>query len=121
MKKLFSLFLISFALTLFFIPVLNAEEEEEDDIHIFGLEVEKLLNLGSGILALFLFIITVIAYFRTDNIKLIFISIAFFLFSIKGFLQSHELFIEELTFIDPLASFLNFLILISFFIGVMKK
>ena len=95
--------------------------EEGDDVEVFGLEVEKLLNLGSGILAIALFIVTVIAYKRTKRKKLIYISVAFLLFAIKGLLQSHELFIDEWSWLDPTASFLNFAILLSFFFGVLKK
>ena len=95
--------------------------ENGDDLEIFGLEVEKLLNLGSGILATGLFAITLMAYRRTKRKRLMFVSLAFLLFALKGFLQSHELFIDELPWIDPIASFLNFAILLSFFLGVMKK
>ncbi len=95
--------------------------EDGDDLEIFGLEVEKLLNLGSGLLAIGLFAITFMAYRRTKRKRLMYVSLAFLLFALKGFLQSHELFIEELPWIDPTASFLNFAILLSFFLGVMKK
>ena len=95
--------------------------EEFDDLAVFGLELEKLLNLGSGILATGLFAITLMAYRRTKRKRLMFVSLAFLLFALKGFLQSHELFIDELPWIDPIASFLNFAILLSFFLGVMKK
>tara|TARA_Y100000310_G_C20698091_1_gene827161 strand:- start:882 stop:1226 length:345 start_codon:yes stop_codon:yes gene_type:complete len=93
----------------------------DDDIEVFGLELEKLLNLGSGILALGLFVVTAIAYKRNQRSKLLFICLAFLLFSLKGFLTAHELFIPELEFVDPIASFLDFGILLSFFTGVLKR
>ena len=95
--------------------------EEADDLEILGFEVEKLLNLGSGFLAAGLFTATSLAYKRTGNKRLIYVSAAFFLFAVKGFLTSHELFFEEWHWVDPTASFLNFAILLSFFFGVMKK
>ena len=95
--------------------------QEDGDLEFFGLEAEKLLNLGSGLLATALFGLTLIVYKRNKNKRLLYVSAAFLLFAIKGFLQSHELFIEELPWVDPIASFLNFAILLSFFFGVLKK
>src|SRR3989338_6561077 len=94
--------------------------EIDDDIQFAGFELEELLNLGAGLLALALFVITVVAYNRTENKRLVYVSIAFLLFSVKGFLTSHELFFNELQLIDPLASALNFAIILCFFLGVVK-
>ncbi len=96
-------------------------QEEGDDLAVFGLEVEKLLNLGSGILATVLAVLTYLAYKRTQGQRLLYVSIAFSLFAIKGFLTSLELFGIELSWIDPTASFLNFAILLCFFFGIVKK
>ncbi len=95
--------------------------EEEEDLGIAGFEVEKLLNFGSGLLAAGLLIATSIAYKRTGNKRLIYVSIAFLLFAVKGFLTSHELFFQEMPWIDPIAAVLNFAIILSFFFGVIKK
>ena len=96
--------------------------EEFEDFAVFGLELEKLLNLGSGILATGLFILIVIAYKRTKRKRLAYVSLAFLLFAVKGFLMSTELFFGDwASWIDPLASFLDFAILLSFFFGVIKK
>ena len=94
---------------------------EGDDLEIFGLEVEKLLNFGSGLLATGLFIATSFAYKRTRNKRLIYVSMAFLLFAVNGFLTSHELFFQEWSWVDPVASALNFAILLSFFFGIIKK
>lgn len=95
--------------------------EEGDDLEFFGLEAEKLLNLGSGLLATGLFILTLIAYKRTNRKRLLYVSLAFLLFAAKGFLTSEELFFKEWSWVDPTASFLNFVIMLSFFYGVIKK
>ncbi len=95
--------------------------EEHDDWELFGLEVEKLLNFGSGMLALVLSSVTFVAYRRIKQERLLYVTIAFFLFAIKGFLTAHELFSEEWTWADPVASILNFVILLAFFIGIVKK
>ena len=99
----------------------SALAEEMDDPALFGLEIEKLLNLGSGMLAAALFIVTLIACKRTGQKRLQYVSAAFALFAIKGFLTAHELFVEEWSWVDPTASALNFAILLAFFIGMLKK
>ena len=91
------------------------------DLMIWDFAAEKLLNFGSGLLAIGLFAATSLAYKRTKNKRLVYVSIAFLLFAAKGFLTSHELFFEEWPWVDPIASFLNFAILLSFFFGVIKK
>ncbi|HLD86868.1 MAG TPA: hypothetical protein VJB12_02290 [Candidatus Nanoarchaeia archaeon] len=112
---------ILFAFTLLIVSPFAYAQEEPGDFEIAGLELEKLLNLGSGLLAAGLFIATAIAYQRTGNKRLPYVSAAFLLFAIKGFLTSHELFMEEWPFVDPFASALNFAIILCFFIGIVKK
>lgn len=113
---------IYLALSLFFANVSSfAIAEEPGDLGILGFELEKLLNLGSGLLAAGLFTATFLAYKRTGNKRLVYVSTAFILFAVKGILTSHELFFEEWAWVDPTASFLNFAILMSFFLGVIKK
>lgn len=94
---------------------------EQADPSIFGYEIEKLLNLGSGLLALGLFLTTLTAYRRNQNKRLLYVSMAFLMFSIKGFLTSLELISLDLAWVDPIASMLNFAIILSFFFGVLKK
>ncbi len=109
-------------ITLFLLSAIPAfAEEENDDWQLFGLEGEKLFNLGSGILSTILFILTFIAYKRTKQNRLLYVSSAFLLFAIKGYLGAHELFFEELAWIDPTAAVLNFAILLCFFWGIIKK
>lgn len=106
-------------LTTALIPVLA--EEDGDDITFLNFELESLINLGSGILALILFIVTTTAYQRTRNTKLKYVSIAFFLFAAKGLLTAHELFFNEWSLVDPIGPVLEFVALLLFFIGIMKK
>ena len=95
--------------------------EENDDLSVFGLEVEKLLNLGTGLLALGVLVPTVLAYRRTENKRLLFVSIAFLLFAVRALVTAHELILDEIPWIDPVASALNFAIILFFFLGVLKK
>ena len=95
--------------------------QEIGDFQVGGLELDKLLNFGSGLLATALFIPTLLAYKRSKSKRLIYISIAFFLFAIKSFLTSQELFFQEWLWVDPVASIMNFAIMLTFFFGVIKK
>ncbi|MEK6983042.1 MAG: hypothetical protein AABX33_00580 [Nanoarchaeota archaeon] len=118
-KKFLNLFILMLIVQL---PLLAlAQEPENEDLMLFGLEFEKLLAFASAHLAAALALITLVAYFRTNRYKLLFVSLAFFLFSIKLFMISSELFVGEISLIDPLSAALDFVILLSFFYGVIKK
>lgn len=107
------------ALALFFIPAVFAEEQ--DDWTLFGLEGEKLFNLGSGLLATALFSLTILAYKRTRQKRLAWVSLAFFIFAAKSLLMSAEIFFGEWPWVDPVSAALDFAILLSFFCGLMRK
>ena len=95
--------------------------DEKGEITIFNLELEKILSLINAWISLFLFVLAFSAYKRDGRNRLLFVSVAFLLFSIKSFLISSELFISEIPFLDPVAMILEFLVLLSFFYGVLKK
>ena len=118
-KYHFRLFILVLIIQLPFLA--SAQEIENEDLEIFGLEVEKLLAFISAQLAAALAILTLIAYIRTKRSKLLFVTLAFFLFSVKLFMISSELFINEIAWVDPVSAFLDFIILLSFFYGVIKK
>jgi len=120
--KIKKLFVILMLLLVIQLPLfVFAQEDGLEDLEIYGLEVEKLLNLGSGLLAAILFIFTILAFKRTKRDKLIYISIAFLLFSVKSLMMGLEIFIDEIPGVDPLTAILDFVILLSFFFGVIKK
>lgn len=109
-------------LCLFALPVMAQEDEDEDDdIEFFGIEGEELLALISAHLALALAFLTFVAYGRTNNSKLLLVGIAFSLFSLRLFMEASELFIGEIELLDPLSVVLDFIVLLLFFIGVVKK
>jgi hypothetical protein len=110
-----------FFLIIFLLVSTFSFAEEEDDIELFGLELEKLLNLGSGILAAGLFTMTLASYKRSGNKRLLFVILAFLLFAAKNFLVGSEIFFDEWSLADPIASSIDFAVLISFFIGILKR
>lgn len=92
-----------------------------DEVEIFGIELEKLLNLLSGVLSLALMALTLLAFRKTGNRRLLFVSLAFLLFALKGFINGSEIFLGEWIFADPVSSALDFAILMSFFAGLLGK
>ena len=94
------------------------DHEDEGLIEAYG---EEVLNLGSGILATVLFVLTFMAYKRTNRSRLLYISLAFLLFAVKGYLSGAELFFGEWLWVDSTTGILDFAILLSFFRGIMKK
>lgn len=117
MKTLSYLFITIMIITQFSFSV----HADEEDIEIAGVEIEEILNLGSGVLALILFALTLVAYRKTGRTRLVYVSIAFLLFGINGFLEASELVFGEWAYVDLVASVLNFVILLCFFIGILKK
>ena len=121
MKKLSAtiLFLVLILLSLF-TPIISAAEED-GDIELFGFELEILLSLVNSLLATILFIVAFTAFRRDGRKRLLYVSIAFFLFALKGILVSSELFIPEIDLIDPIVMILESAIILSFFFGVLRK
>lgn len=111
---IFLIIIFSFAST-------TVAAQEEKEIDFFGVELEKLITFINAFIALFLFIVSFIAYRRDERRRLFYVSLAFLLFAIKSFLISSELFFPEVDWFDPIATILEFAILLSFFYGVLRK
>jgi len=122
-----NLFLITFIVVLLLniLPAIIAQDavdqDGKGDYLILGFELEKVLNLINGIISLILFIVTFISYKRDGRTRLLYVSLAFLAFSIKGFLASSELFISDITWVDPVSIILEFIVLMFFFFGVVKR
>ncbi len=86
-----------------------------------GIEAENVLIFCSSILAFALFIITAMAYKRDKRAKFLYVTVAFLLFAIKGFIEISEMFFPQAAWVDLAASLLDFAILASFFFGILKK
>lgn len=97
------------------------DEDRSEDIMVLGLELEKLVSFASGLLALALFIITFSAYRRENRGRMLYVSVAFALYSVRSFLHSSELFVQEIPMLDPVATTLDLVVLLIFFYGIIKK
>ncbi|GEM_PF-2793547 len=122
MKKLLFLLWLGLALLYFSSAVLAVQTNGLEDVQVAnGLDLGQLLHLGSGLLALTLFILTLIAYQRNKNRRLVYVSVAFFLAALEGFLISSQLFFGDWPWIEPIVSVVSFAMLLSFFFGILKK
>jgi hypothetical protein len=120
--KIQQILFASVLLTLLFSSLLpSAFAQEEDDVRVRGLELEKLISMINGWISLSLFILAFIAYRRDGRKRLLYVGVAFLLFAVKSFLVSLELFGIELIWIDPVSTILEFAVLLSFFYGVLRK
>ena len=113
--------IIFFGIMVGFLLIPYVLAEQNTDIFVRGFEVDKLLSLGSGILATLLFMLTLYAYKRNRIKRLLYVILAFLLFSIKGLLLSLEIWFGDWALVDIVSSSLDFAILLSFFFGVIKK
>ena len=85
--------------------------------------LEELLQIGSGLFALGLFVISMIAYRRSRQNRILMVSASFFLYFLKMALQHIDIILPNLetSFIDLLVASSDFVILLLFFLAVVKK
>jgi cbb3-type cytochrome oxidase subunit 3 len=114
--KALAIFIMALVLAMPFIAGVDDEE-----ITVFNLELDKILSLGSSLLAIVLAGFTYIAYRRSRKARLLYVSAAFLLFSLKTFLIGAEVLFGEWPWVDPVSSFMDFAILLVFFAGVIRK
>lgn|SRR3989344_463821 len=119
-KKIIGLLIFIVIVLSFFSIHVNAQEEDGNYL-LKGFELEKILFSVNAMLSVFLFVVAIAAYRRDGRNRLLFVSVGFLLFAIKNFLVSSELFFPEIEWFDPFAVVLEFLALLSFFFGVLKK
>jgi hypothetical protein len=94
----------------------------EDGIEIGSvIGIDTLISIATSILAVFLFVISAIAYKKDKRKRLLFVTGAFLLFALKGFLIVADEFSPQTGWPEPLANLLDFGILILFFSGLVKK
>jgi hypothetical protein len=87
------------------------------------LDIAELLKLGSGLFALILLFISLLAYYRNRQRRLLFVSGAFGLYFVKVITKHLDLFLPNLetSFMDLLLAFIDFLILLLFFLAIIKS
>ncbi len=116
------LFLLTCASTALLAATSALATESADASTIQGIDVTNIVLVGSTLLALVLSVISLLAYRRDGRKKLLFVTIAFGLFALKGvlLLVSDWILLRQ-PYLDVLASLLDFAVLLSFFVGMLKK
>ncbi|HSU72320.1 MAG TPA: hypothetical protein VLJ21_00545 [Candidatus Binatia bacterium] len=114
----------------YFVPVMllillsiSVYAEETSDVPIYaGLDISDIIAICSSVLAAILGVISIIAYQRDRRGKLLFLTVAFFLFAAKGVLiiVSDVLLWEQFA-LDVIAGLLDFAVLLCFFASIMKR
>jgi len=82
------------------------------------------LDFASGIFAIFLLALSLVAYHRTKAKRLLFVSAAFGLFSFRAIIPRLDLFLPDLDLsasIETILSITGFVILGLFFLAIVKK
>jgi hypothetical protein len=118
-----NMLVVVFALFIILPMYSMAADVQDNDVMVSpSIELGTVITLLSSIMATALFILTVIAYRRDGHKRLFFVSLAFFLFAVKGFLLSSDIFFpSQNSWVDPIANFLDFAVLLCFFVGLAKK
>ncbi|MGB9806875.1 MAG: hypothetical protein ACP5M7_04845 [Thermoproteota archaeon] len=90
---------------------------------IEGIDIIELLKLGSGLFAFILLLISILAYHRNRQIRLLFVSGAFGLYFFKVIVEHIDLFIPniETSLLDLLLALIDFIVLLLFFLAIVVK
>lgn len=87
---------------------------------IEGTSFDNAIHILTVVLALALFAVSALSYIRTQKQRFLYICLAFFLFAVKEILIAFAIFGAGSSMLIGVSHFLTFIILILFFIGVMK-
>lgn len=86
------------------------------------LRTDDIIQLVSSLLALFLFVISFLAYLRERRKKLFLLSAAFFVYSIMAFLDAGDIIFPSAgDYLEIWGSLLNFAVLALFFLSMITK
>jgi hypothetical protein len=102
--------------------VSNSEDNEGHLIIGPGIELDNAVTFIASIMAMVLFGLTFLSYRRDERTRFLYVSIAFLLFAIRGWLITLDVFYPQIAgLVDFIAALLDFGILLSFFFGILKK
>ena len=86
-------------------------------------DLNELLQIGSGLFALLLFALSLLAYHRSKQSRLLLVSASFFLYFFKLIMDHIDFLLPNIenSFLDLILSGIDFVILLLFFLAVVKK
>ena len=98
----------------------QSEQETHNDITvIYGLQLDSIILLATSILAVIIFIISVLAYLKDERVRYLFVSGAFFLITIKALILIYEEFADN-AWLEPVAHILELGVVLLFFLGLIN-
>ncbi|MCX6665602.1 MAG: hypothetical protein NT038_06020 [Euryarchaeota archaeon] len=85
--------------------------------------IDIVLSASITVVSLGMFMVSILSYKKFKNMKLLFVSLAFFVFFLKGFIESLSLFTKDLAVIDSSVSLKLFdlFVLILLFVATLKR
>jgi hypothetical protein len=113
----------SFLIVAFSQMEVSTSENQEGHLIVGpGIEVDNVITFIASIMAMVLFGLTFLSYRRDGRTRFLYVSIAFLLFAIRGWLLTLDIFYpQKAGLVDLIAAMLDFGILLSFFFGILKK
>jgi hypothetical protein len=86
-------------------------------------DVAEIFDLGSGIFAAILFVLSLIAYRKVKLKKILFVAIAFGLFAVRTILSRLDLFMPDIesSFLELMLAITSFIALSLFFLAIVRK
>ena len=88
---------------------------------LYGLDIIDGISFLTSLLAIILGVVSFIGYSRDKRKKILFMSLAFFIFAAKGAITIAGDFVLDEHALDIIANLLDFAVLSFFFIAIMKK
>jgi hypothetical protein len=87
------------------------------------MDVTEVLELGAGVFAVILFALSLLAYQRTGQRRLLIVSGAFGLYVVKAFFEYLTILMPSLekSILDLILSAVEFIILMLFFLAIVKR
>ena len=85
--------------------------------------IDIVLSAGITVISLGMFVVSILSYKKFKNMKLLFVSLAFFVFFLKGLIESLSLFMKDIAVIDSSVSLKLFdlFILLLLFVATLKR
>ena len=129
MLKKIRLMSVLLLFVVFFVPVSSAGTVSVNETVVVYrqnslarlITTDAFIKIGVGVLALLLFVVSAVVYYRDRRLKFLTVMLAFLLFTCKGILGLMDImFPRDSSFILPFSDLFDLVILLMLFISVVK-
>ena len=89
----------------------------------FKRDIAEIFDLGSGVFAAVLFVLSLIAYVNLRQKRMLYVSIAFALFAVRTIISRSDLFMPEIesSLLEMMLGVMSFIALSLFFLAIVRK